>query len=89
MDKTYAMIPASEDVHVKLYREKERKYHVEDLDEPDNEYICETDNLGNHAIYVNYLIPIREKANDEEFDQQWRMRFDGAYSKDGKAQALS
>ena len=53
MDQTYSMIPASEDAHVKFYRENERKYHVEDLDEPDNEYICETDNLGNHAIYAN------------------------------------
>ena len=33
MHWTYAMIPASEDAHVKLYREKERKYHVEDPDE--------------------------------------------------------
>ena len=63
------MIPASEDAHVKLYREKERKYHTEDPDEPDNEYICETDNLGNHAIYANYIIPIREKAHDEESDE--------------------
>ena len=72
-DWTYAMIPASEDAHVKLYREKERKYQVEYPDEADNEYICETYNLGNHAIYANYLIPIKEKANDEESDQLWRM----------------
>ena len=88
MDQTYAMIPVSEDAHVKLYREKERKYHVEDPYELDNEYICETDNLGNHAIYANYLIPIRVKANDEEFDQLWRMSFDGAYSKAGKGAAI-
>ena len=28
MDWTYAMIPSFEDAHVKLHREKERKYHV-------------------------------------------------------------
>ena len=88
MDWTYAMISASEDAHVKLYREKERKYHVKDPDEPDNEYICEIDNLGNHAIYTNYLIPIKEKANDEEFDQLWRMSFDGAYFKAGKGAGI-
>ena len=54
---------------------------MEYLDEPDNEYICETNNLGNHAIYANYLIPIREKYSDDEFDQIWRMSFDGDYSK--------
>ena len=88
MDWTYAMIPASEDAHVKLYREKERKYHVEDPDEPDNEYICETDSLGNHAIYANYLIPIKEKAKNEEVDELWRMSFDGAFSKSGKGAGI-
>ena len=84
MDWTYAMIPASEDAHVKLYREKERKYHVEDPNEPDNEYIYETDSLGNHGIYANYLLPVREKAKNEEVDELWRMSFDGAFSKSGK-----
>ena len=88
MDWTYAMILASKDAHVKLYREKERKYHVEDLDEPDNEYICEIDNLGNHAIYANYLIPIKEKSNDEEYDELWRMSFDGACSKTRKGAGI-
>ena len=78
------MIPASEDAHDKLYREKESKYHVEDPNAPDNEYICETNSLGSHAIYANYLIPIREKAKDEEVDELWRMSFDGAFSKSGK-----
>ena len=84
MDWTYAMIPASEDAHVKLYREKERKYHVEDPDEPDNEYIYETDSLGNHGIYANYLLPVREKAKDEGVDELRRMSFDGAFSKSEK-----
>ena len=84
MDWTYATIPDSEDAHVKLYREKERKYHVEDLDKPNSEYIWEIDSLGNHAIYANYLIPIREKAKNEEVDELWRMSFDGAFSKSGK-----
>ena len=84
----FSTIPASKDAHVKLYREKQRKYHVEDPDEPDNEYICETDNLGNHAIYANYLIPIIEKANDEEYDELWRMSFDGAFSKTGKGAGI-
>ena len=66
MDWTYAMIPASEDAHVKLYREKERKYHVEDSDEPNNEYICETYSLENHAIYANYLIPIGYQGEIQE-----------------------
>ena len=61
MDWTYTMIPASEDAHVKLYREKERKYHVEDPDEPDNEYVCETDNLGNHESMLTILYPLEKK----------------------------
>ena len=88
MDWTYAMIPASEDADVKLYREKERKYHVEHPDKPNNEYICETGSLGNHAIYANYLIPIKEKANNEEVDELWRMSFDGAFSKSGKEEGI-
>ena len=84
MDWTYAIIPASEDAHVKLYREKERKYHVEDPDEPDNEYIYEIDSLGNHAIYANYHIPIIQKEKNEEVDVLWRMSFDGVFSKSGK-----
>ena len=89
MDWTYSMIPASEDAHVKLYREKERKYHVEDPDDPDNEYICEMDSLGNHVIYANYLIPIREKSKKEEVDELWRMSFDGVFSKSGKGAGIS
>ena len=52
MDWTYSMILASEDTHVKLYKEKESKYHVEDPNEPDIEYVCERNNLGNHAIHL-------------------------------------
>ena len=88
MDWTYAMISASEDAHVKLYREKERKYHVEDPNEPDNEYICEADSLGIHSIYANYLIPIKEKSKNEEVDELWRMSFDGAFSKSGKGAGI-
>ena len=33
MEWTYAMIPASKDAHIKLYREIEIKYHVEEPNE--------------------------------------------------------
>ena len=88
MDWTYAMIPTFEDAHVKLYREKERKYHVENLDELNNEYICEMNSLGNHAIHANYLIPIREKSKNEKVYELWRMSFDGVFSKSGKGAGI-
>ena len=39
MDLSYATIPFSENAFVKLHRENERKFHVEDPNEPMNEFI--------------------------------------------------
>ena len=46
MDWTYTTIPASEDSLVKLHTEKERIYHVENLERLSNECINNASELG-------------------------------------------
>ena len=61
MDLSYATIPVSENAFVKLHREKERKFHIEDLNEPVNEFLCEMSEMGNYSICSNFLVPTKEK----------------------------
>ena len=50
MDWSYATIPASEHSMVKLYNEQARKFHVENPQNLANEFVYESDNVGNYAI---------------------------------------
>ena len=50
MDLTYATIPTPEGTYIRLNRELEMKYHVEDPRNPSNELKYKTDNFGNYAI---------------------------------------
>ena len=50
MDLIYATIPISESIMVRLDRELESKYHVENPKKPYNELIYESDDLGNYAM---------------------------------------
>ena len=65
MDLSYATIPSSENSFVKLHREKERKYHVEDPKEPMNEFVYHMCDIGNYEIQSNFLAPVKEKLKDE------------------------
>ena len=61
---------------------KEKRYHVENPQKPLNQCVY---NIGEHGIYqVNstFLAPIQENIKDENFDELWKMNFDGAYSRD-------
>lgn len=69
LDWTYATIPASEHSLVKLYREHEKKYHVEDPKKPNNEFVYHTNSVGNYAIYSNFMAPIKNKFKDEKVDE--------------------
>ena len=60
MDLSYATIPISENSLVKLHRERERKYHVEDPNEPMNEFIRQMGELGNYVICSNFLVSTKE-----------------------------
>ena len=68
MDWTYATVPASEDLLVRLHREKERKHHVEDPKKPSNEYVYNTDEIGSYTCYATSLTPIKEKIKDQKVD---------------------
>jgi hypothetical protein len=50
MDLTYDIIPAPDNTLVKLYREQERKFNVEDPKDPINEYIYHVSDIGNNVI---------------------------------------
>ena len=65
MDLTYATLPSSENSFVKLYNEKERKFHVEDLKEPMNEFVYHMSDIGNYAICSNFLAQVKENFKGE------------------------
>jgi hypothetical protein len=88
MDLTYATILSSENSFVKLYREKERKFHVEDPKEPMNEFVYHMSDIGNYSICSNFLAPVKEKFKEEKIDEVWKMHFDGAHSRSGKGEEL-
>ena len=81
-------IPASENTRVILYREKERKQHIENPKKPGDEFVHCTDNFGNYAILSNFMAPIKEKIKNEKIEDVWQMYFDGAYSKAGKGVSI-
>jgi hypothetical protein len=65
MDLSYATIPSSENSFVKLHREKERKFHVEDPKEPMNEFVYHMHEIGNYEIPSDFLAPVKERFKDE------------------------
>ena len=67
-----------------MHSEKEKKYHVENPKKPFNEYVYNTDYLGNYSCYSTFLAPVKEKFKDEKVDEIWKMNFDGAHSRFGK-----
>ena len=83
MDLTYATIPTTEGTYIRLNRELEMKYHVEDPRNSSNELKYKTDNFGNYAILANSLEPIEESSEEERVKQVWHMHFDGDFSRYG------
>jgi ribonuclease HI len=88
MNWSYAMIPSPRgDGFVRLNREPERKFHVEDPKRPHNEIIKEQSDIGNYAIMSNFIIPPDDKIKDLK-DKVWYMYFDGASSRHGKGAGI-
>ena len=69
---------------VKLYSEKEKRYHVENPQKPLNQCVYNSDEHGIYQVNSTFLAPIQEEIKDEKVDELWRMNFDGAYSRAGK-----
>ena len=65
---SYATIPSLYGSMVRLNREIERRYHVEDQKNPNNE--------------LKYKL--EEQVKEEKISEIWHMHFDGAYSRSGK-----
>ena len=76
MDLSYATIPFSENAFVKLHREKERKFHVEDPNEPMNEFIRQMGELGNYTICS---ITSKDNFEDQKIEQTCKRSFDKVY----------
>ena len=79
MDLTYATIPTPEGTMVRLNRELQRKYHVEDPKNLRNELKYKLDGIGNYVILSNFVEPEREKVKEEKPNEVWKMHFDGAH----------
>ncbi|CAF4291091.1 unnamed protein product, partial [Adineta steineri] len=73
MDLSYATIPFSENAFVKLHREKERKFHVEDPNEPMNEFIRQMGELGNYTICSKTS---KDNFEDQKIEQTCKSGFD-------------
>jgi hypothetical protein len=87
MDFTFATIayPPPSTENFRLFRETERKYHIEDPKEPFNEFLCQVSDMGDFSICSNFLAPAQEKFKDEKASNKaWKMNFDGAQSRSGK-----
>ena len=69
MDLSYATIPFFESAFVKFHRENERKFHVEDPNEPMNEFICQMGELGNYNICSNFLVTSNDEFRDQKVEQ--------------------
>jgi hypothetical protein len=87
-DLSYATIPSYENSFVKLHREKERKFHVEDPKEPMNEFVYHMNDIENYAICSNFIELVKEKLKEEKVDEVWKMNFDGAHSRSGKGAGI-
>jgi len=99
MDLSYATIPTCDSIFVRINREQEKRYHVEDPKDPMNELVYEMEDLGNYAILTNSLTPTKEEFTEERVDEVWdtmdsfdglfleevpsEMNFDEAHSKSG------
>jgi ribonuclease HI len=91
MDLTFATIPypPPSTENFKLFRETERKYHIEDPKEPFNEFLCQVSDMGDFSICSNFLAPTQEKFKDEKASNKaWKMNFDGAHSRSGKGAGI-
>lgn len=65
MNWPYSTIPSPRGTgFVRLNREPERRFHVEDPKNPHNEVIMEQPNMGNYAIISNFIIPLHEEVED-------------------------
>ena len=84
MDLSYATIPISENALVKLRREREKKYHVEDPNEPMNEFIRQMGELGNSVICSNFLVLAKENFKDQKIELACERNFDKVDSKSDK-----
>ena len=69
----------SENALVKLHRKKKRKFHVEDPNEPMNEFIGQMGELGNYTICSNFLVTSKDKFRDRKVEQACKRSFDEAY----------
>jgi len=88
MNWSYAMIPSPRgDGFVRLNREPERKFHVEDPKRPHNEIIKEQSDIGNYAIMSNFIIPPNDEIKDLK-DKVWYMFFDGVSFRHGKGAGI-
>jgi hypothetical protein len=73
----------------RLFRETERKYHIEDPKEKFNEFLCQVSNMGDFSICSNFLAPFQDKFKDEKVSNKaWKMHFDGAHSRLGKGEGI-
>ena len=81
MDLSYDTILFFENSFVKLHREKERKFHVEDPKEPMNEYVYHMIEIGNYEILSNFLALVKEKFKREVVCNMWDTMdsFDGLF----------
>jgi hypothetical protein len=62
----------------------ERKFYVEDPEEPMNEYFCHMIEIGNYEILSNFLAPIKKKFKGEIVCNIWDTMdsFDGLFLKE-------
>jgi ribonuclease HI len=88
MDLSYATLPTPSGGTFRLDREVYRKVHVEKPEAPMDELVYEEESLGNYAILSNSIVPLEDKAKDNELDKVWHMHFDGAFSRLGKGAGI-
>jgi ribonuclease HI len=90
-DLTFATIPYAppSTESFKLFREKEKKYHIEDPKDQFNEFLCQVSYMGDFSICSNFLAPTQEKFKDEKVcNKAWKMHFDGAHSRSSKGAGI-
>ena len=58
-------LPGSSLGSVKLLREKERKFHIEDLKESMNEFVYYAHDMGCYEVVSYFLHPLKQKFKDE------------------------
>ncbi len=66
MDLSYATIPMPDNTFVRLDRELEKRYHVEDPRRPNNEIIYRSCQTGSDAVLTNFFPPLTEHIQNEE-----------------------